>query len=124
MRCQGLLLGTGSYLLGNQLLHIYSPDEEVVRYGLLRMSFICAPYAIAGIMDVLAGSLRGMGASLTPMLVALTGICLFRIVWVFTVFQANRSLATLYASYPISWTLTGSAHAVCYFIMRKKKFRE
>ena len=120
----GLLLGTGSYLLGNQLLHIYSPDEEVVRYGLLRMSFICAPYAIAGIMDVLAGSLRGMGASLTPMLVALTGICLFRIVWVFTVFQANRSLATLYASYPISWTLTGSAHAVCYFIMRKKKFRE
>ena len=88
------------------------------------MSFICAPYAIAGIMDVLAGSLRGMGASLTPMLVALTGICLFRIVWVFTVFQANRSLATLYASYPISWTLTGSAHAVCYFIMRKKKFKE
>ena len=75
-------------------------------------------------MDVMAGSIRGLGYSITPMLVSLIGSCLLRIVWILTVFQISHTQRTLYISYPLSWALTASTHGICYLILRKKAFRE
>lgn len=119
----GIVMGGGAYLIGTSLLSIYSSDPQVISYGLLRMSLICVPYFLCGMMDVFVGSLRGMGYSVMPMLVSLTGACLFRIVWIFTIFAANRSLFVLYFSYPVSWALTATAHFICYMIVRKKAFK-
>lgn len=105
----GLALGNGAYLFGRQLLGIYSSDAEVIRYGLLRMLRICIPYCLCGMMDVFVGSLRGLGSSVVPMLISLAGACGFRILWIFTVFQWDRSLEMLYLSYPVSWFLTAGA---------------
>ena len=68
----GLVLGIGAYLLGEPLLSIYSSDPEVIRWGLVRLSLVCAPYFLCGCMDVCCGSIRGMGYSVMPMLVSLT----------------------------------------------------
>ena len=84
------------------LLHIYSSDPQVIAYGVSRLAVISVPYALCGIMDVLAGSLRGMGCSITPMVTSLTGACLLRVLWIFTVFKIYHSLFTIYISYPIS----------------------
>lgn len=119
----GIVMGGGAYLIGTSLLSIYSRDPQVISYGLLRMSLICVPYFLCGMMDVFVGSLRGMGYSVMPMLVSLTGACLFRIVWIFTIFATNRSLFVLYFSYPVSWALTATAHLICYMIVRKKVFK-
>lgn len=119
----GIVMGGGAYLIGTSLLSIYSSDPQVISYGLLRMSLICVPYFLCGMMDVFVGSLRGMGYSVMPMLVSLTGACLFRIIWIFTIFAANRSLFILYFSYPVSWALTATAHLICYMIVRKKVFK-
>lgn len=119
----GIVMGGGAYLIGTSLLSIYSSDQQVISYGLLRMSLICVPYFLCGMMDVFVGSLRGMGYSVMPMLVSLTGACLFRIVWIFTIFATNRSLFVLYFSYPVSWALTATAHLICYMIVRKKVFK-
>lgn len=119
----GIVMGGGAYLIGTSLLSIYSSDPQVISYGLLRMSLICVPYFLCGMMDVFVGSLRGMGYSVMPMLVSLTGACLFRIIWIFTIFAANRSLFVLYFSYPVSWALTATAHFICYMIVRKKAFK-
>jgi len=70
------------------------------------------------------GSLRGIGYSIMPMIVSLTGACLFRVVWIMTVFAANRSLDVLYLSYPLSWALTFGVHLLCYaFVARPKLLR-
>ena len=119
----GIVMGGGAYLIGTSLLSIYSSDPQVISYGLLRMSLICVPYFLCGMMDVFVGSLRGMGYSVMPMLVSLTGACLFRIIWIFTIFATNRSLFVLYFSYPVSWALTATAHLICYMIVRKKVFK-
>ena len=119
----GIVMGAGAYLIGTSLLSIYSSDPQVISYGLLRMSLICVPYFLCGMMDVFVGSLRGMGYSVMPMLVSLTGACLFRIIWIFTIFATNRSLFVLYFSYPVSWALTATAHLICYMIVRKKVFK-
>lgn len=116
----GLILGLGAVAGGNRLLGIYSSDPEVISYGANRLLLICAPYFICGLMDTAVGSLRGMGYSMLPMIVSLTGACVFRVVWIFTVFARLRSLTVLYISYPISWSITTAAHLFCYFKLRRK----
>lgn len=113
----GLLMGNAFYFAGHFLLKLYSPEEEVIALGLRRMLFICCPYFLCGVMDTLVGCLRGMGRSVLPMLVSLTGACVFRIVWIYTVFQADRTLDVLYVSYPISWALTALVHLGCFLII-------
>ena len=54
------------------------------------------------------------------MLVSLTGACLLRIVWIWTLFRWTHTLEMLYISYPISWFVTAAVHAVCYFVIWKK----
>ena len=118
----GLVLGNGAHLLGQVLLGIYSGDPEVIAYGMMRLGVVSVTYCLCGMMDVVAGSVRGMGYSILPMLVSLAGACLFRIVWIFTVFQWQHTLFSLYISYPISWALTICAHLVCYFVVRRRVF--
>ncbi len=119
----GLVLGIGAYALGRQLLSIYSSDPQVIEYGMIRLSIVSAMYCLCGIMDVLVGSLRGLGYSIVPMLCSLTGACLFRVIWIYTVFVQYHTQRSLYISYPISWVLTLLAHATFYLIVRRKLFR-
>lgn len=116
----GLVLGVGAFLCGHTLLGIYSSSEDVITHGISRLSVVSASYFLCGIMDVMVGSLRGMGYSIMPMLVSLTGACLFRVIWIFTIFQMEHTLFSLYISYPISWILTFSAHVICYLVVRRK----
>ena len=116
----GAVMGNAAYLLAGVLLQIYTPDQEVIQYGILRMNFICVTYFLCGMMDVIVGALRGMGYAIMPMLVSLTGACLFRVVWIYTIFQSYRTLECLYISYPISWALTFLVHLVCFGVVYRK----
>lgn len=116
----GLILGLTAVAAGDGLLHIYSSDPEVLHYGMLRLEIICTTYFLCGIMDCMVGSLRGLGYSIIPMFVSLTGACGFRVLWVFTVFAAYRSLDVLYLSYPVSWAITAIAHMVTFHKIRRK----
>ena len=117
--CVGLMMGNGAYLLGGTLLKLYSKNPEAISFGILRMSVICTSYCLCGMMDVIVGSIRGMGYGIMPMLVSLTGACLFRILWICTIFKSIHTLECLYLSYPISWGLTFSVHLICFlFVLR------
>ncbi len=116
----GVVMGTGAVLFGRQLLGIYSSDQTVIQYGVKRLTIICTPYFVCGMMDVMVGGLRGMGCSVLPMIVSLTGACALRVVWIYTVFALNRTLEILYISYPVSWAITFLAHVATYLIVRKR----
>ena len=118
----GVVLGQGAYRLGDPLLHIYSQDPEVIAYGIQRFSVVSVTYFLCGMMDVGSGVVRGLGYSIMPMLVSMVGACVFRVIWIFTIFRMYHTLTSLYVSYPISWILTVIAHMVCYFIIRHKIF--
>ena len=116
----GLVIGPLAYAFGRQLLGIYSESEEVIRYGLVRMRIIANTYFLCGIMDVMVGNLRGMGYSISPMIISLTGACGTRVIWILTVFAAYHDLNVLYSCYPLSWFLTAVAHVICYIIVKRK----
>ncbi|MCI8576280.1 MAG: MATE family efflux transporter [Lachnospiraceae bacterium] len=120
----GVIMGGGAVIYGRQLLGIYSSDPEVIDYGMQRLRLVSGPYFICGLMDVMVGGLRGMGCSVIPMFVSLTGACALRVVWIFTVFVSYRSLSTLYVSYPVTWSVTFLAHVVCYLLVRRHIARQ
>ena len=107
------------YVFREPLLALYRPGApEVLAYGSLRMSIIVLTYFLCGIMDVFTGSLRGMGASLTPMLISLMGACVTRVIWIYTVFAANPTLQVLYLCYPVSWLFTICMQVVAFIVIR------
>ncbi|MCR5437397.1 MAG: MATE family efflux transporter [Treponema sp.] len=120
----GTFLGLGFLLFGRQLLGIFSKNPEVIDAGMLRMRVILSTYCICGMMDCMANSIRGTGHSLMPVISSLLGACLFRIIWLFTIFRIPlfHTPTVIFLSYPISWILTYVINIICYkiFISRIK----
>jgi len=110
----GLVLGGGATLLGPQLIGLYSESPDVIAAGIVRMQIISAFYALCGMMDVMVGSIRGIGYSVAPTIVSLIGACVLRLVIISTIFQIPQFhvIETVYWSYPISWVLTFIAHVI------------
>lgn len=117
----GAVMGNLGYRFGTQLLSIYSSDAKVIEFGLSRMQLVCQVYFLCGLMDTAVGILRGMGYSIMPMLVSLTGACGLRVLWIFTVFAWKPTPFILYLSYPITWTVTFLVHAICFVVVWKRK---
>ncbi len=109
-------------IFGTELIGLYTSDAEAIAIGVQRLAMYSTCYFFFGLMDVTSGMLRGLGYSMGPMIIALLGVCGFRIVWIFGVFAAFPSLQVLYLSYPISWFLTWSVLIIYYKIVTKKEF--
>ncbi len=123
----GLVMGVGAYIFAPQLLSFYITDsQQAIAVGVIRMGFIALPYFICGLMEVTTGALRGLGVSALPMLISVMGICVFRLIWIWTVFQVPQlhTLECLFFSYPVSWVITFVAQLIAFFIsFRKQKLR-
>ena len=121
----GLLLGVLAAVFGHPLAAIYAPGkEEVISHAILRLKYICIPYFLCGVMDVMVGVLRGLGHSIVPMIVSMVGACGVRLLWVATIFQTYHTPQMLYLSYPVSWLITGGVHVAFFLAVRKHAYRE
>ncbi len=118
-----LILGTGAYMFGAQVLGIYTANEAVIQCGLEILSITTVPYFLCGIMDLLPGALRGMGYSAVPMVLSVIGTVGTRIVWIYGFFPQHRSLYFLFISYPGSWIITILMQAVCFWFVRRQCIR-
>ncbi len=118
----GAALGASFLFFGTELLGIFSTNPEVIQAGMSRLWIIFTTYFLCGMMDGMANSIRGIGHSLMPVISSLIGACLFRIIWLFTVFLIPQfhTPTTIFLSYPISWTLTFIANVIFYKKYMKK----
>ena len=118
-------------LFRNPLLSLYgvvngaASTGEAIAYSaaITRLLYMFPPYFTLAFMEVGSGILRGLGKSATSTIVSLIGSCLFRVVWIFTVFAARPTLGIIYVSYPISWAMTALIHFLCSTAVRKKLLR-
>lgn len=119
----GLALGTAMCGFGEALLSIYITDSaEAISWGMVRLSIIAQFYFLCGLMDVSTGALRGLGASVSPMIISVLGVCGIRIGWIATIFQIPRfhTPECLYSSYIFSWTLTFLIQLFVFFQIYRK----
>ena len=125
----GVLMGGGLFLAKPLVTRLYTTDAHVMEVAFIRLHYLCLPYFLCGIMDVMVGCLRGLGTSFVPMVVSILGVCGFRITWIYTIFYQfadfsnYKSLHLLYVSYPISWIITFAIHVLCYEIIYHKIIR-
>jgi putative MATE family efflux protein len=117
-----LTLGFSMYIFAKPLLSIYTNNPEAISNGSIRMFVLGTTYVANGLMNMMTGCLRGYGYTVLPVVLTLSGVCVLRIIWIFTVFIINRSLFILYLSYPITWTITAILEYIVYFRGRKKMF--
>lgn len=124
-----IIMGGGFFLIGKQLASIYTDVPAEIEIAYIRLHYLCLPYILYGMIDVMVGILRGMSFSLTPMIVSIIGICVFRVAWIYLVFHQFgsfdniESLHLLYISYPISWVITLAAHFITYLIVYKRRIK-
>lgn len=115
------LLMSGVILLtGQHLIRLFTQDEGVIAISLMIMHCNVPLYASFVPIDLLSGGMRGMGNSLAPMLIICFGVCVFRVVWLFTAVPLNNNIITIVLSYPISWILTSIVMIIYYLHWSKK----
>ena len=105
----GILLLTFS----GQIMRLFSEDVGVIAYGQTAMRYFCPFYWILAILHSLAGTVRGTGKSIPPMVVLLVSLCLFRIVWIQLVLPYYTSIEGIFILYPVSW-LVGAVLMILY----------
>lgn len=112
--------------LGETLISFYTDTPEAIKFGMIHLCVMGLPYFVCGLMDVTVGCIRGMGTSLSPMLVSVFGVCGIRLIWIWVIFPLIRSAVGdvntqyfyLFLSYVISWTIT----FICQVVIWKRTY--
>ena len=109
-----IAVSAGLMLTAVPLLRLLTPDEAVVETTYTVMSYFVPFYFTWVLVEVLSAVLRGAGDAVVPVVIIGIGICLFRVVWILTVFAHFGTLLSLCLSYTASWTITSAALLIYY----------
>lgn len=107
-------------LWGEFFVSLYTPSAVVAEYALIRMKHVVTLEALTGTYEITGAALRGMGKSMLPAVLTVIGSVVFRIVWIYTVFEKWNTYAMLMNVYPCSWVLTGSMVIAAYLIIGRR----
>ena len=111
----GLLLGGSLFLFGRQFLALFTTEAAVIDAGMKRVGVMGLAYCISAFMDCTIAASRGLGKTVVPTIIVILGSCVFRVIWVYTIFSHFHTIPSLYLLYPCSWILTAFAE-ILYFV--------
>ncbi len=110
-----------TYFGAEMLIGLYTPnDPAAMEMGIRKMIILGYSYGLLGLLNVMNGALRGMGASFINMLMSIAGVCGIRILWILTAFRAIGSFESLFFCYPLSWIGTACLHFMMFLAVFKK----
>lgn len=116
----GLILGVSMVFFGTFFLRLFTSDPAVIEAGMYRVTFMGLFFGFSAFMDCTIAASRAIGKSFVPTVIVLLGACVFRIVWIYTIFAYFRTVPSLYLLYIFSWSITACAEII-YFINIYKK---
>lgn len=118
----GAILGGLLMLFGRGFLSLFANDAEVINAGMERLYIMGWSYPIAAFMDCTIAAARGIGRTVVPTIMVIMGSCVFRVVWVYTIFAHFQTITSLYLLYSFSWAITAVAE-IAYFLPASRKCR-
>lgn len=116
----GLVLGVSLYVFRYAFLGLFTNDLEVVEAGIKRLSIMALSYSVSAFMDCTIAASRGLGKTFIPTIIVIMGSCVFRVMWIYTVFAYFRTIESLYLLYVFSWMITAIAEII-YFVYSYRK---
>lgn len=118
----GLVIGIGFYVFRYPFLGLFTNDSAVKEAGIYRLSVMALSYSVSAFMDCSIAASRGLGKSILPTIIVIMGSCVFRIVWIYTIFAYFGTIQSLYLLYVFSWTFTAVAETA-YFVVSYRKIK-
>lgn len=110
----GAAIGLSLVALGPQFLSLFTKEPAVAAAGMKRLTIMGCSYGFSAFMDCTIAASRGLGKSMVPTIIVIMGSCVFRIIWIYTVFAYFGTIASLYMLYIFSWGITALAE-ILYF---------
>lgn len=118
---EGIVLSIVAYMSKDFFIELFAPgDLEAARFALIKYQCIVLPYFVIAFLEIPSGVLRGMGATVTSMIMSILGVCGIRLVWLLILFPIIRTPEFLYISYPVSWVATGFMYMIAYAVLKRK----
>lgn len=119
----GLVMGLALVCFGTAFLGLFTSEAAVVEAGMHRLTIMGFSYCVSAFMDCTIAASRAMGKSLVPTIIVIMGSCVFRVIWVYTIFAYFGTISSLYLLYVFSWSITAVAEIIYFVgIYRKKAF--
>lgn len=109
-----LVLGLALVVLGRPFLGIFTSDPAVIEAGMYRLTVMGLSYWVSSFMDSALAASRGLGQTSVPTVIVILGACVFRLIWIYTVFAFFGTITSLYLLYVFSWSITATAE-IWYF---------
>lgn len=103
------------YFCGEAFMMFFTDDAAVIKIGMQILRFICPMFFTYVSIEVVSGTMRGCGTSTIPTIFTLVGVCVLRLIWLFSYVPFNNTIETIYACYPITWTITSVMFWIYYF---------
>ena len=110
----GLVLGAALFFCGPAFLALFTTEAAVIDAGMKRVAVMAFAYCVSAFMDCTIAASRGLGKTVVPTVIVVLGSCVFRVIWVYTIFAHFHTIPALYLLYPCSWILTALAE-IAYF---------
>lgn len=120
----GMAMGLALVAFGTQFLSLFTADSDVIAAGLKRLTIMGFSYGVSAFMDCTIAASRALGKSFAPMLIVIMGSCVFRVIWVYTVFAYFKTIPSLYLLYVFSWTITAVAEIIYFLHIYKNTFSQ
>lgn len=119
----GALIGLLLLTFGRPFLSLFATDAAVIEAGMARLTVMGLSYGVSAFMDASIAASRGIGKSLWPTVIVIMGSCVFRIIWVYTVFAHFHTIESLYLLYVFSWSITAIFEILYFSHSYRKKIR-
>ena len=119
----GAVLGISLMLFGRTFLALFTTEQAVVDAGMQRLMIMGLCYPVSAFMDCTIAASRGLGRTIVPTFIVIMGSCVFRVIWVYTVFAWFKTLPSLYLLFVCSWTLTAIAEIIYFARIYKEQMK-
>lgn len=119
----GLILGLTILFMGPNFLLLFTSDPAVIELGMYRLKIMSVSYAFSAFMDCTIAASRGLGKTVVPTFIVIMGSCVFRVIWIYTIFAYFKTIPSLYLLYIFSWTITAAAEIIYFQAIYRKEMR-
>ena len=120
----GLILGLTILFMGPDFLLLFTSDPAVIELGMYRLKIMSVSYAFSAFMDCTIAASRGLGKTVVPTFIVIMGSCVFRVIWIYTIFAYFKTIPSLYLLYIFSWAITAAAEIIYFQAIYRKEMRE
>lgn len=120
----GTIMGLSLVVFGETFLALFTKDAVVIEAGMKRLTIMGLSYGVSAFMDASIAACRGLGKSVIPTVIVIMGSCVFRVIWVYTVFAYFKTIPSLYLLYIFSWSITAIVELIYFVKIYRKQMSE